>query len=160
MQFRSLSAQTRADTGMNYRLDFDYTDIPAGVANNTAVVFNTAALKMPYIPNQLIHRRCQLHLTTPFQDISDAALNTTTCSVGDSVSATHYISAVELNLNGTEVLNTYPGAVENYKYVAADRLVITLGSMAAKSVSNIDKGKAYILFGWDEPDAQLREDIR
>lgn len=160
MKFTCLTAQERADTGMNYRLDFDYTDIPTGVAVNTAAVINTAALGLPIIPNGSIIRRSQLHLTTPFEDVSDAAFNDMKISIGDAGSATRFINASQANVNGTEVLNVYPGATENVVYTADSRFQITFGSMAAKTVSDIDKGKAYFLYGLDNTSAVLREDKR
>ena len=129
--------------GFTHRLDFSYQDIPAAIANNTSTTWSTGYL--PAIRAGDIIRRVQFHLTVPFQNTADAAFNSDTLSFGDVTTATRYINASETNLNGTEVLNVFPGAVENVIYTAAGQLILTLNSMAAKSISNLNKGQGYIL---------------
>jgi hypothetical protein len=129
--------------GFNYRLDFDYHDIPAGISNNTSKVW--AAGYLPAVAISDIVVKTELHLTIPFEDQSDAAFNTSTLSLGDATTATRFINASEANVNGTEVLNVIPGANQNVIYTAAGQLQLTLNSMAAKSLSDLDKGAGYIL---------------
>lgn len=146
----SLSNEEKAAYGFTHRIDFSYLDIPAGIANNTAQVFAAAGspsgwIGLPATKASDIVRRVELHLTTPFENTADAAFNATAISLGDAGSATRFINASEGNINGTEVIDVLPGASANYIYTAAGQLQITIGSMAAKSISNLNKGKFYIL---------------
>jgi hypothetical protein len=139
MKFSPLILEEQGKQGFTHRLDFSFRDIPAGIAVNTAWVKDVAV-----IPNGSIVYNAFLLLVTPFQDLSDAAFNTSTLSVGDAASATRYLNAVETNLNGTEVLNSFTSAV-NFIYTAAGVLRLTLNAMAAKTVSDLDKGQAIVL---------------
>jgi hypothetical protein len=141
-------------TGWTHRLDFSYQDIPAGIANNTSKVW--AAGFLPAVAASDIIKRVEYHLTTPFQNTADAAFNSDTVSLGDATTATRFINASEANLNGTEVLDVFPGAVENVIYTAAGQLQLTLNSMAAKSISNLNRGQAYILFHIDRAAGDAR----
>lgn len=157
MRFRSLAIEEKASQTFTHLLSFAFGDIPAGIAVNTALVLNTVALGMPAIPAGTIIKRVLLHLTTAFKDASDAAFNSTTVSLGDSGSATRFLNAVQINENGTEVINTTPGATEDYVYTAADQLVLTINSMAAKSISDLDVGRFYIELEIYEPNNKLTE---
>ncbi len=132
-----------ASGGFTHRLDFSYKDIAAGIASNTATTYSTTFL--PSLPISSWVAKTELHLTTPFKDASDSALNSTTISFGDTTTATRFINASEANENGTEVLNVVPGAATNVIYTAAAQLLLTLNSMTNKVISNVDVGQAYIL---------------
>ena len=88
------------------------------------------------------------NLTDAFEDASDNAFNSTTMIIGDGSSTSRFMASKELNANGTEILgwsdtnsvNTFP-----YVYLAADTIDAVIGSMAAKSLSNIDTGEVDIL---------------
>jgi len=81
---------------------------------------------------------------TFLSDASDAAYNSNTMSVGDDAAVTTHIAAVQLNSNGTEVRQGFSNvAVE---YTAADHFIVTVNSMAGKSLSNIDGGQVVIFF--------------
>ena len=147
MKFSPLTEEERAATQFTHRLDFSYQDIPAGIANNTSTTWTTGYL--PAIRAGDVIKSVQLHLTTPLELTTDAAFNTCTLSLGDVTTATRYINASETNLNGTEVLNVIPGAATNVIYTAAGQLILTLNSMAAKSLSNLNKGQLNILFNID-----------
>jgi len=146
----SLTNEEKAATGFTHRIDFSYQDIPPGIANNTSQVFAAAGspagwVGCPAFKASDILRRVELHLTTPFENTADANFNATTLSLGDASSATRFISASETNKNGTEVIDVMPGASANFINTAAAQLQITLNSMAAKSISNLNKGQLYIL---------------
>lgn len=148
MKFSCLTIEERAATGgFTHRLDFSYADIPAGIANNTSKVW--AAGFLPAVAASDIIKRVELHLTTKFQNTADAAFNSDTISIGDATTATRFVNASEANANGTAVNDVFPGAVENVIYTAAGQLQLTLNSMAAKSISNLNAGKAYCLFAID-----------
>lgn len=150
MKFAPLTIEERAATGFTHRLDFDVSDIPAGIATNTAYTFNTAPL--PLLKANMVVKRIQQFLSVPFQNTADNALNTTTLTLGDAGSATRWMNAVEQNANGSFVSETFPGAAENTKYTANSQIALTLGSMAAKSLSNLNAGKFYVLFAIDRAD--------
>jgi hypothetical protein len=143
MKFSPLTEEERAATQFTHRLDFSYRDITASIANNTAKTWGAGYL--PAVSGSDIVRSSELHLTVPFQDVSDSAFNSTTLSFGDTTTATRFINASETNLNGTEVIDVIPGAVTNAIYTAAGQLQLTLNAMANKSISDIDKGQGYIL---------------
>jgi hypothetical protein len=87
------------------------------------------------------------HLETPFADASDAALNTTTLIVGDSGDTDRLIPSKELNLNGTEILSFVTANATDsipYAFVAETTVSAIFGSMAAKSLSDLDAGQIHI----------------
>ena len=143
MKFSPRTVEEIAVDGFTHRLDFSYQDIGAGIANNTSKVW--AAGFLPAVKASDIVVKTELHLTTPFQNTADAAFNSDTISLGDATTATRYINASEANLNGTEVIDVIPGANQNVIYTAAGQLQLTLNSMTAKSLSDLNKGQAYIL---------------
>lgn len=79
-----------------------------------------------------------------FSDASDAAFNSTAFSFGDEDSAARFISAVQLNVNGTEVLWTYDNTVYG-PYTAEKQLTVLIESMTAKKLSEIDTGRCVLL---------------
>jgi len=100
---------------------------------------------LPAVAAGDIIKRTEVHLTTPFKASGDSGLNDTKISFGDTGSATKFVNAVQINENGTEVIDTFPGT-ENQIYTAAGQLQIQFGSMTGKTVSNLNVGKLYILF--------------
>ena len=156
MKFSPLTEEERAATQFTHRLDFSYQDIPAGIANNTSATWSAGYL--PAIRAGDVIKAVQLHLTTPFVvNPNDAAFTTTTLSFGDVTTATRYINASEANLNGTEVLNVIPGAATNVIYTAAGQLILTLNSMAAKSLSALNVGQFSVLLNIDHTTDPARE---
>ena len=129
---------------MTHRLDFDVSDIPTGIATNTAYTFNTAPL--PLLRAGMVVKRIHFYLSIPLKDSADSANNSTTINLGDGGSATRWMSGVQLNENGTEVITTFPGAAENTIYTGNSQIAFTLNSMALKSLSNLNVGKFYCLF--------------
>src|SRR5262245_33256737 len=138
MKFAPLTIEERAATGMTHRLEIDAADIPAGIANNTAYTFNTAPL--PILKAGDIVKRIQMYLSIPFANSADAALNDTKISIGDAGSSTRWANAVQINANGTPTITTFPGATENQIYTANSQVQVILGSMAAKTISNLNLG--------------------
>jgi len=150
MRFTSLTNEEKASTGgFTHRLDFTTADIPAGIAVNTANTFSAAPL--PKLNVNDIIKECLVHLTTPFENTADAAFNSDTFSVGlvtGGVAA--LVAATEINNNGAFVTDTIPGVatpvVPVKNLTANNQVTITLNSMAAKSISNLNNGRLYILF--------------
>lgn len=93
-------------------------------------------------------RRAALTLVTPFENTADAAFNTTTIVVKtiDSAGAdkTVLFTAQELNRNGTEITATQVQNTPTAPAVAGDSLVAIITGMAAKSLSNLNKGQVQI----------------
>lgn len=116
---------------------FTHEDLTETTAN-TAQSFTVDLPAKTYIAN------LSLELVTPFEDVSDNAYNATTLTVGDLNSGTQFLSSTELNKNGTEVYRKeMSGSAKHYPDATED-LVFAFGSMAAKSLSNIDKGEVRI----------------
>jgi hypothetical protein len=150
MRFTPLTLEERAASTFTHRFDFSYADIPTGLATNTAQVFGAANAPagwkgLPAFKASDVSVRQELHVSEKFQNTADTALNTTTVSFGDAGSATRFFSAVETNQNGTAVVDTIPGSAPNQVYTAPSQLQFTLNSMAGKSISNLNRGKLYIL---------------
>lgn len=82
------------------------------------------------------------HVKTAFKDASDTAFNTTAIEIGDGSDTDRLLASQELNVNGTEVLNK--AGVGPYAFNADDTIDLTVGSMSAKSLSNIDTGELHI----------------
>jgi len=141
MKFSPVTDNEASHDGFTHRLDFDYHDIPAGIANNTSKVW--AAGFLPAVVAGDIVVKTELHLTTPFQDISDAAFNSSSISLGDATTATRFINASEANLNGTEVLDVIPGANQNV-IIPQPSVATDAQFDGAKSLSDLDKGQGYI----------------
>lgn len=156
MKFSPLTIEELASTaGFTHRLDFSYRDIPAGIANNTSQVWGAGFLPALAISDVVV--KTELHLTQKFANTADAAFNSDTISFGDVTTATRFINASEANTNGSAVLDVIPGANQNVIYTAAGQLQLTLNSMAAKSLSNLNAGKAYILLSINRAAANVRE---
>ena len=125
---------------LNYRIDFSYRDITAGIANNTA--FTLTLFKL--LAGDWI-MRAELHLTTPFANSTDTGFNSDTFSLGDTASATRYFSGVELNLNGSYVVDSLYNTPYNIAAAALPQdIILTLNSMSGKSLSNLTQGKLWI----------------
>jgi len=127
-----------AQQAYTHRFDFSYQDIPAGIAVNTSQVF---LLPKVVAGDEVIE--LFVRLITPFANTGDAAFNSTTIDIGDDVSPTTYATAIQINKNGTFVVNTHI-ADKNNIYTAAHQLQIRLNSMAAKSLSTLNQGQIWV----------------
>lgn len=85
------------------------------------------------------------HLLIPVEDASDAAFNSTALELGYGTNDDQFLAATQLNENGTEILYIAP-ALGAFAFAAADTVDATFGSMAAKSLSNIDVGRVVVGF--------------
>jgi len=137
MFVRPLTTNERAENpGFTHHVRITADDLTQATAN-TAQTFNA----FPILKGDVIWRAMAIPVV-PFQNTGDAAFNSDTVSVGDGGSATRYTAATEANANGT-----YLPAIGNtaFLYTAADNLVITVNSMAAKSLVNINRGEYHVL---------------
>lgn len=123
--------------GFTHRVELTHADLTETVAN-TAQTIALIALGI----NQLV-TRCATRLVTAFKNSADAAFNTTTLIVGDDGSTNRYLASQELNENGTEVL-CKGGTGTIYAYEVANTVDAVFGSMAAKSLVDLDTGEVHI----------------
>ena len=113
--------------------------------NLTEAATNTAqTIVMPTLPKGWIYNKGYGYLVTPFEDKSDPAYNSTTFSLGDVGDTARYIASAQLNKNGTEITIPKFGNTA-FQFTAATGLLATFGSMAAKSLKNINKGELHIV---------------
>jgi hypothetical protein len=157
MKFKPLTEPEVAAQGFTHRLDFDVSDIPSGIANSTAYTWNFAPL--PNVPASTVVRAVEAHLTTGFS-AANANNNSTTLSVGDAGLTTRFLSAVQVNANGTSVQDTIPGATTNqvYSNAAGNQLSITLNAALANfSISSLTNGRFYVLYHIFSGTAQGKE---
>ena len=85
-----------------------------------------------------------LKLETPFEDASDGDLNDTQISVGDGGDADRFLTATQVNENGTEIDYKQGALGKAYAYNTADTVDILVESMTGKSLSDIDTGVALL----------------
>ena len=135
MKVYALNDNERAATGFTHRINITHEDLTETTANTaqTIAIFTVAAGD--------VVNDAALAVTTPFEDASDNAFNTTTVQVGDGDDTDQYIASTEVNVNGTEVKYMACAADAQLASTAADTVDILVGSMTAKSLSNIDVGE-------------------
>lgn len=135
MKVYPLNVNERAATGFTHRINITHEDLTETTANTaqTIAIFTVAAGD--------VVNDAALAVTTPFEDASDNAFNTTTVIVGDGDDDDQYIASTEVNVNGSEVKYKACAADAQLAYTAADTVDIIFGSMAAKSLSDIDTGE-------------------
>jgi hypothetical protein len=140
MLLRPLTTNERAETpGFTHVVIITANDLTQATVA-TAQAFTV----VPIAKNDVILRAFG-NPVVPFQNTLDGAFNSDTVSVGDTGSATRYTAATEANANGAfaPVLGNTP-----FLYAAADSLVVTVNSMAAKSLSNINRGEYHVFLSW------------
>lgn len=135
MKVYPLNVNERAATGFTHRINITHEDLTEATANTaqTIAIFTVAAGD--------VVNDAALAVTTAFEDASDNAFNTTTVIVGDGDDDDQYIASTEVNVNGSEVKYKACAADAQLAYTAADTVDIIFGSMAAKSLSDIDTGE-------------------
>lgn len=123
--------------GFTHVIQLTPDDLTEATAN-TEQVINT----IPVVAGNVVERVMPV-LITPFKDASDAAYNSTLLEVGDAGDDDRYLAATQLNENGSEVLFAAGTGTVN-AFTAAGYITVTFGSMAAKSLSDIDVGEVHI----------------
>jgi hypothetical protein len=140
MTIRPLSTNERAETP-------GFTHVASVTADDlTQTTVNTLqTITVATLATTDIIGRVQDYVKTSFQNTADAAFNTTTRSIGDGTGVATHTAAAEANLNGTVVLSKFSNTAVG-PYAAANTLTVTFNSMAAKALSNINRGELVILF--------------
>jgi hypothetical protein len=140
MLLRPLTTNERAETpGFTHVIIITANDLTQAIVA-TAQVFTG-----PAIAKNDVILRVFANPVVPFQNTLDPAFNSDTVSVGDTGSATRHTAATEANANGAfaPVLGNTP-----FLYAAADSLVITVSSMAAKALKDINRGEYHVFLSW------------
>jgi hypothetical protein len=138
MLVRPLTTNERAEVGGFTHIGIVTAD---DLTQTTAAAAQTFNL-MPIAKGDVILRAMGIPVV-PFQNTSDPAFNSDTVSLGDGGSATRYLAATEANANGAFAPSLGSTA---FLYSANDNLVLTVNSMAAKSLVNINRGEYWVLF--------------
>ncbi len=141
MKINVLPIETQAAHGFNHEIVLTHEDLTETTAN-TAQVIDILDLTT----GQCVERLAW-EVETYFTDASDAALNTTTLLLKRG--STTLIAATEINSNGTEVARARLDTPSTS--TASETLTATFGSMAAKSLSDIDAGEVRIFLRLSDP---------
>ena len=141
MKVYELPAETKAATGYTHKVIITHSDLTEAAANTaqTIELLDVAA-------GDVVHTAA-VKLVTAFSDASDTAFNSTTLIVGDDGSTNRFVTSQELNVNGSEVLYKAATNTAPHAYTAANTVDAIFGSMAAKSLSDIDAGEVHIFLG-------------
>lgn len=131
--FRSLHESPR---GYNYRFVIDHTDLTQGTDNTTQDI------TLITLPANSVVKATATYLKTPFELVGTTAYNSNTISIGDAGSATRYVNAQQINVNGTEVLANATNTTN--AYATATAVVARFASMASYDLLELDRGEIHI----------------
>jgi hypothetical protein len=141
MEVYELPNNTKAATGYTHKVVLTHEDLTTTTANTAQTI---ALLSVE--AGDVVHSAAW-KMVTSFQDASDSAYNTTTFIIGDDGSTNRFLSSTEANENGTEVYYKAHTNTAPYAYTAANTIDAVVGSMVAKSLSDIDAGEVHIFLG-------------
>ena len=133
--FRSVNESPR---GFNYRFVIDHPDLTVS-ADNTAQDITLITL-----PAFSVVMRAATYLKTPFQLIGTTAYNSNVLQVGDAADPDRYITAQQLNVNGTEVLAKAQASTTPFAYETATAVVANFASMASYDLAELNAGEVHI----------------
>lgn len=97
-----------------HRIVLKYSDLTE-TATNTDQTFSVLTL-----PANSNIRLTAAKLVKAFSDASDSGFNSTTVKVGDGSDDDRLLPAIQVNENGTEIVNHYPGYPDAATYTAPD----------------------------------------
>ena len=137
MKVQLLPQEERISLGATHRIQLLASDLSEATVNTAQVI------KLLDIPVGGIVRNVFLVNHQKFADASDAAFNTTAVTVGDAGTANKFVTSTELNANGA-VVRFKAGTGTQAAYDAAAVLNVTVGSMAAKAVKDLDVGELWV----------------
>jgi len=133
--FRSLHESPR---GYNYRFVVDHTDLTT-TANSTAQDITLITL-----PAFSVVKSAAIYLKTPFQDTADSAFDDLDLIVGDATDDDRFLTATEVNVNGTEILAKAHPSTTPHAYVAATAVVAKFTPETGKNVAALNAGEVHI----------------
>lgn len=116
----------------------------SAATNNTSVTFPLFTTRRgDYIP---AGSGCAFILVTPFQNTADAAFNDVQVRLGDANTDNGFLTATQVNINGTEVYQKYGGgSVLPITYDSAVVVNLIVASMSGKKLSDLNSGRLLIL---------------
>jgi len=135
MKVYELPAETKAATGFTHKAVIDHTDLTETTADTDQTIELLAVAAGDFV------EKAAFKLVTTFEDSDDTNLNDTQVSIGDGADPDRFITATQVNENGTEVYYKTSVPTVPYAYTAADTIDILVESMSAKSLSDIDAGE-------------------
>lgn len=142
--FRALHESPR---GFNFRFVIKAEDL-------TQSTVNTAQnLTLITLPAFSVVKSAATFLKTPFADTTDSAFNNTAIKVGDAGDDDRFITAQQINVNGTEVLAKAQAATTPFAYEAATAVVLNVGSMTAKALEDLNVGELHVFLEVSQLDA-------
>lgn len=136
-----LTLQEQAATGFTDKFVLTHADLTETGADTDQTIPLLAVKAGTVVGSEVGYK-----LVIPFEDASDAALNTTKISVGET-DTDRFLTATEMNKNGTEVLyKVTANAVDTlpFAFTADDTIDATVESMSAKSLVDIDVGEVHL----------------
>lgn len=149
MRCYPLTTNERAETSYTWVIEVTADDLTTTATNTAQTLTTTIPIAAGDFCASAGH-----YLTTPFKDADDAAFNTSTASIGDSVGgvATIY-AALEMNVNGTEVLYKHVACSSTALsgFTSAAYVTVTFNSMSAKALKDIDTGLVYFFIQLYKP---------
>jgi hypothetical protein len=119
--------------GANFEVIITHEDLTEATANTAQTLTVPIEDKMSFEVVRAI-------LDEKFEDTADAAFNTTALIVGDGGSTSRFLASMELNVNGSEV-TMKNGTGTSLVYTTSDTIDFTFASMAAKSLSSLNRGR-------------------
>lgn len=135
MRVYTLNADERAATGFTHRVRITEADLTETTANTAQTIAIFTVKARDYVQD------VAFNLVTPFENTADNAYNTTTVIVGDGGDTARYIASAELNANGSKIIaGPAVNSKVHYAYTADDTIDAIFGSMAAKSLVNLNAG--------------------
>ena len=146
-----LANEERSTLNATGRVILTYADLAGSVGSG-----NTATLALfttpnnsdgTYTPNKLINV-IEAILVTPFSSSSNAALISTTLTVGDSGNNARLMASQELNLGNTPVYVKGGVAADNAPYVPTTSTVINayITGTAAQALNTLTAGEVHIIY--------------
>lgn len=139
MKTYPLTTNERAELGLTLAVEITADDLTM----TTVTTGQTLTANYIFAIGEYVER-VTTFLKTAFKDANDAASILSPMSVGDSVGGVATIlAAIELNENGTEILNktAVPTGVPSTGFTAASNLTMTFGTpTSGKAYVNIDVG--------------------
>jgi len=137
MKVNLLMTEERVALGASHRIVITQEDLTQTTVNTAQVI------KLLDIPAGGLVRNVYTKLQARFANTADTDLNTTALTIGDAGTANLFLASQELNVNGTEV-RFKAGTGTQKAYDAAAVLNATFGSMALKSLADLNAGEVHI----------------
>lgn len=122
--------------GATHRVIVKHSDL------TTATASTTQTLTLATVAASQFCTLIETQLKVPFEDEADADNNSTLCKVGDSADDDRYMVDTELNVNGTEVLQS-PGTFAYKAFTAADAIAAVFTPVATKNLAALTKGEVW-----------------